>query len=165
MIKLVRFIETMDREDVPLKDISKADVYESGDWLVPVGDGENTPKTSAWMEATEVAAETSHGGELSDNEVRMARLVWFEKGRPDAKYIGKYTTIRGDATRIKTDCFDEKQSYEPGMLLTIGAASNESKKAGKFVLVPAGENDVIKAVCFEDFKVDPEELLTFELVQ
>ena len=161
MIKLVRFIETMDREDVPLKDISKAEVYESGDWLVPVGDGPNTAKTSAWMEATEANAVEA----LDDNDIRMARLVWFEKGRPDAKYIGKYTTIRGDATRVKTDCFDEKQSYEPGMLLTIGAASSESKKAGKFVLVPAGEGDVIKAVCFEDFKVDPEELLTFELVQ
>ena len=80
MIKLVRFIETMDREDVPLKDISKADVYESGDWLVPVGNGTNEPKTSAWMEATE-ANEVSA---LSDNDIRMARLVWFEKGRPDA---------------------------------------------------------------------------------
>lgn len=161
MIKLVRFIETMDREDVPLKDISKADVYESGDWLVPVGNGLNEPKTSAWMEATEANNVSS----LSDNDIRMARLVWFEKGRPDAKYIGKYTTIRGDATRIKTDCFDEKQSYEPGMLLTIKAASSGSKKEGKFVLAPAGEHDVVKAVCFEDFKVDPDELLTFELAQ
>ena len=161
MIKLVRFIETMDREDVPLKDISKADVYESGDWLVPVGNGTTEPKTSAWMEATEANDVSA----LSDNDIRMTRLVWFENGRPAAKYIGKYTTIRGDATRIKTDCFDEKQTYEPGMLLTIKAAASGSSKEGKFVLAPAGSNDVVKAVCFEDFKVDPDELLTFELVQ
>lgn len=172
MIKLIRFIETMDREDVPLnEDIWEHGVenYESGDWLVPVGQAVGTPKTSGWMEATEANALNA----LTENDVRMARLVWFEKGRPDARMTHKYTTIRGDATRIKTDRYDHSEtSYEPGMLLTIKAAANSTENtnnkiaAGKFVLAPLGSSGaeaVVKAVCFE--KPDEEHLLTFELVQ
>lgn len=172
MIKLIRFIETMDREDVPLnEDIWEHGVenYESGDWLVPVGQAVGTPKTSGWMEATEANALNA----LTENDVRMARLVWFEKGRPDARMTHKYTTVRGDATRIKTDRYDHSiTTYEPGMLLTIKAAANSTENtnnkiaAGKFVLAPLGSSGaeaVVKAVCFE--KPDEEHLLTFELVQ
>lgn len=177
MIKLIRFIETMDREDVPLnEDIWEHGVenYESGDWLVPVGQAMGTPKTSGWMEATEAQAKAAElNGALSENDIRMARLVWFEKGRPDARMTHKYTTIRGEATRIKTDRYDHSEtSYEPGMLLTIKAAVNSTEntlnkiEAGKFVLAPLGSSGaeaVVKAICFE--KPDEEHLLTFELVQ
>lgn len=163
MFKFVRFIDQIDKEDVTLHDRSKYDVYDSGDWMVPVGDAVNSsaPRTSEWAEATEAAAVISGG--LSANHIRMARIAWMEKGRTDAKAIGKFTTVRGERVRIKSDKFDNSQTYEPGMLLTIKAAAAGSN-AGKVYLAPASGSDVVKAICYEVPAADAEGLLTFELV-
>lgn len=162
MFKFVRFIDQIDKEDVPLQDRSKYDVYDSGDWMIPVGDAVNSsaPQTSVWAEATDAAAAL---GSLTDSHIRMARIAWMEKGRTDAKAIGKFTTIRGERVRIKTDKFDNSKTYKAGDLLTL-KASAASNNSGKICLAPASGSDVVKAICYESPLVDAEGLLTFELV-
>ena len=168
MIELVRFIDKIDKEDVAIVNPSvNYDVYDSGDWLVPVGKQKGS-QTIIWQEATD-ADKNSQGnpGQLSAEDIRMARLVWMEKGRTDAKAIGKFTVIRGESTRIKTDRYDKNKlgQYKAGMLLTV-KASTLPADGGKFVLAPLDENagdSVPKAICYEA-PANSDDLITFELV-
>jgi len=149
MLNLYRFITFDDVEDVLLQDRSKYAEYDEGVWLSPVGNAAQEWTMSA-------SASVS-----SDDATRLAKLLWMEKGRTDARAVGKMSVIRGGGIRGKTDKFiaAESGSMTLGKQLTLKQAAN-----GEVVLGLAGAGDIVKAVVFMAPGNDADGYLHFELV-
>ena len=149
---LYRFIDKMDIEDVTLKNRGDYNVVDSGEFLVPAEfDGMN----STWQRSNFVSS--------SDKSTRLARMVWMEKGRTDARAVGKVSVISGDGVKGKTEVFDSSASYDEGDELTIDVINDGTENAGKLGFTPASSGDIVKAICIVSPDNDPEGLLHFEL--
>lgn len=149
MLELYRFVSLDDVEDVLLKDSSKYAEYDEGQWLSPVGNA-----AQEWEMSSSATVNT-------DDSTRLAKMIWMEKGRTDARAVGKMTVIRGLGIRGKTDVFvqAEAASMTHGKELTLKA---DVDGVVKFALAATG--DIVKAVVFLAPGQDPEGLLHFELV-
>lgn len=168
-LELIRFIESMDVEDVKLANRSDYNVIESGEWIVPAFNS-----LTGQMEYARPAASgsTIDSRNLSDstfgaNIVRLSKMVWMEKGRSDAMEIGKVSVISGHGVRAKTSKVINGGSIERGDNLTIARDSDGVAK-----LTVASGSDVVKAVCIAKAgecgnisnSVDGIYEITFELV-
>ena len=145
-LELIRFIESMDVEDVKLANRSDYNVIDSGEWIVPAGFGTNDEITYARADTT---GSGINGRKLTDatygaNLVRLSKMVWMEKGRSDAMEIGKVSVISGHGVRAKTSKVINGGSIERGDNLTIARDSDGIAK-----LTVASGSDVVKAVCIE----------------
>lgn len=149
---LYRFVDSMDIEDVTLKNRGDYNVVDSGEFLVPA---EFNGMNSTWQRSNFVSS--------SDKSTRLAKMVWMEKGRTDARAVGKVSVICGDGTRGKTEVFDTNSSYSEGDELTIDVISDSTENAGKIGFKPASSGDVVKAICIVSNQHDPDGLLHFEL--
>lgn len=150
MLELTRFINKMDVEDVTLLDRSKYNVYEDGMWLTPQA-GVNVGKWT--MSASDTVS--------TDAATRMAKMVWMEKGRTDARAVGKMSVISGGGVRGKTDVFvaASAASMLVGVELTI---KKDADGVVKFDVATSG--DVVKAIVHTAPADDAKGLLHFELV-
>jgi len=142
-LELIRFIESMDVEDVKLANRSDYNVIDSGEWIIPAGFGVNSEITYARADA---AGSGINGRKLTDatygaNLVRLSKMVWMEKGRSDAMEIGKVSVISGHGVRAKTSKVIVT-SIEAGDQLTIATDSDGITKLAK-----ASGSDVVKAIC------------------
>ena len=90
-------------------------------------------------------------------------MVWMEKGRTDARAVGKVSVISGDGVKGKTEVFDSSASYAEGDELTIAVINDGTDNAGKIGFKPAQSGDIVKAICIVSNQNDPEGLLHFEL--
>lgn len=149
MLDLYRFVSLDDVEDVILQDRSKYAEYDEGMWLSPLGNAEQQ-----WTMSASNTVST-------DDTTRLAKMLWMEKNRTDARAVGKMTVIRGGGIRGKTDVFvkSEAATMTAGKQLTI---KKDADGVVKFAL--AGAGDIVKAVVFLAPGVDSQGLLHFELV-
>lgn len=167
-LELIRFIESMDVEDVKLANRSDYNVIESGEWIVPAvnlaGELEYArPAASGSGIDSRYLSDSTYGG----NIVRLSKMVWMEKGRSDAMEIGKVSVISGHGVRAKTSKVINGGSIERGDNLTIARDSDGIAK-----LTVASGSDVVKAVCIAKAgecgnisnSVDGIYEITFELV-
>lgn len=147
-LELIRFIESMDVEDVKLANRSDYNVIDSGEWLVPSGFGTNSeivysrPVAHADADATALInckdlADSTYG----ENLVRLSKMVWMEKGRSDAMEIGKVSVISGHGVRAKTSRVIVA-GIGAGDQLTIAVDTDGVAKLKK-----ASGSDVVKAIC------------------
>lgn len=142
-LDLIRFIESMDVEDVKLANRSDYNVIDSGEWIVPAGFGINDEITYARAAASgsginsRYLSDSTYGGNL----VRLSKMVWMEKGRSDAMEIGKVSVISGHGVRAKTSKVIVA-NIEAGDQLTIARDSDGITKLAK-----ASGSDVVKAIC------------------
>lgn len=132
VLDLYRFIESMDVEDVALKNRGDYNVIDSGEWVIP-GNFEAGYPTWGRAESEE---------ELTAAKKRLSQMVWMERGRTDAKEVGKISVISGSGVRAATNVYDEAAEYEEGCELTIKLCDDKRIK-----LSVAGEGDVVKAIC------------------
>ena len=172
-LELVRFIDTMDVEDVVLANREDYKVIDSGEWVVPAGFGSNLNVTYARADVSEGAdmnsrnianATVSGISTIGANLARLSKMVWMEKGRSDAMEVGKISVISGHGVRAKTSVFKSGESYVEGGLLTIAKETADNANKGRLVLAPAGSGDVVKAVCLAAPQNSADGLLFFELV-
>lgn len=149
MLELYRFVSLDDAEDVLLKNSSKYAEYDEGQWISPVGNA-----AQEWEMSASATVNT-------DDSTRLAKMIWMEKGRTDARAIGKMTVIRGLGIRGKTDVFlrSDAAGMTHGKELTVKL---DTDGVVKFALAAAG--DIVKAVVFLAPGQDSEGLLHFELV-
>lgn len=149
MLNLYRFLNVIDAEDVKLLDRSKYAEYDAGMWLSPVGDADQN-----WTMSASATVST-------DDSTRLAKLVWMEKNRTDARAVGKMTVIRGGGLRGKTNLFiaADGAGMTVGKELTLKLDVDGVVKLGL-----AGVGDIVKAVVFMAPGIDAEGLLHFELV-
>jgi len=152
MLDLYRFVSMDDVEDVLLLDRSKYAVYDEGQWLSPVGDA-----AQHWTMSSSASVST-------DSATRLAKMLWMEKDRTDARAVGKMTVIRGGGIRGKTDVFvaaDFPDASDPvsfvGKELTLKLDTDGVVKLGI-----AAPGNVVKALVFQAPHYDG--LLHFELV-
>lgn len=152
---LYRFIDKMDIEDVTLKNRGDYNVLDSGEWLTPA---EFNGMDSTWQRSNFVSS--------SDQSSRLSRLVWMEKGRTDARAVGKVSVISGDGVKGKTEVYlkaDELNFAEGDELTIAEETDNTSPHYGKIVFAQASSGDVVKAICIVAPTHDPDNLLHFEL--
>jgi hypothetical protein len=148
MLDLYRF-NFADMEDVVLQDRSKSDVYDEGQWLSPVG--------NAAQEWTMSAS----GSVNTDDPTRLSKILFMEKGRTDAKAVGKMTCVSGAGVRGRTDVFLTAE----GPTMTVGKALTLKKDTDNVVkLALASTGDVVKAHVFMKPADDRDGALHFELV-
>ena len=168
-LELIRFIESMDVEDVKLANRSDYNVIESGEWIVPALNSLNGEIEYARATASGSGIDSRY---LSDstygaNIVRLSKMVWMEKGRSDAMEIGKVSVISGHGVRAKTSKVINGGSINRGDNLTIARDSDGVTK-----LTVASGSDVVKAVCIVEAgvggnvkdTVNGKYEITFELV-
>ena len=141
MLNLYRY-QNADSEDVKLANKDNVEVFSDGMWVAPTL---NNP--DVW----DVIAT----GANNDPRARLARMIFMEAGRSDARATGKMTTVVGDGVRGKTDQFIGTASQLlPGVqlsLITVTQALVNTTPAyapllGRMVLQPAAVDDVIKAI-------------------
>ena len=160
-LELIRFIESMDVEDVKLANRSDYNVIDSGEWIIPAGFGTNSEITYARADAAgsgiNGAIYTHHPTTMAElrrdirevlssgttdlNCIDVSKMVWMEKGRSDAMEIGKVSVISGHGVRAKTSKVIVT-SIEAGDQLTIATDSDGITKLAK-----ASGSDVVKAIC------------------
>lgn len=152
---LYRFIDKMDIEDVTLNNRGDYNVLDSGEWISPdlahAAMGEDFKYGRSFFQSS------------SDPSTRVAKLVWMEKGRTDARAVGKVSTISGDGVKGKTEVYDTNSSYSEGDELTIAIINDGTDNAGKIGFKPASSGDIVKAICIREPNHDSEGLLHFEL--
>lgn len=166
-LELVRFIDTMDVEDVVLANREDYKVIDSGEWVVPAGFGSGLNVTYARANVSEGSGLNSRDlsdANVGENLVRLSKMVWMEKGRSDAMEVGKISVISGHGVRAKTSVFKSGETYVEGGLLTIAKETAANANQGRVVLAPAGSGDVVKAVCLAAPQNSADGLLFFELV-
>ena len=152
-LDLYRFIDTMDIEDVALKNRGDYNVVDSGEWLTP---GEFALGIPTWQRNNFVSS--------SDKTTRLSRMVWMEKGRTDSRAVGKVSVIMGDGTRARTDVFKAGTYAEGDELTLVKEEDSTSENYNKIVLAPkSGDSDIVKAICLVAPNHDPDGLLHFEL--
>lgn len=148
MLDLYRF-NFADMEDVVLQDRSKSDVYDEGQWLSPVGNA-----AQEWTMSSSSTVST-------DNATRLAKILFMEKGRTDAKAVGKMTCVSGAGVRGRTDVF----LTSDGPAMTVGKPLTLTKDTDSIVkLALATTGDIVKAHVFMKPADDSEGALHFELV-
>ena len=149
-LELIRFIESMDVEDVKLANRSDYNVIDSGEWLVPSNYATNPNAEVVYSRpvahADAVSTDNINSKDLEHstfgpNLVRLSKMVWMEKGRSDAMEIGKVSVISGHGVRAKTSKVIVA-NINPGDLLTVALDSDGIAKLAK-----ASGSDVVKAVC------------------
>jgi hypothetical protein len=145
MLDLYRF-NNADMEDVKLADRSKTEVYDEGQWMIPLGNSAQEWQQPGALVSTAAA-------------INLAKIIFMEKGRSDSRAVGKMTVINGAGVRGKTDQFVITDTYAVGAPLTL------KYDTGKIVLGAAAVGDVVKAFCFLPAGQDPDGLLHFELVR
>lgn len=151
MLELYRFVSLDDVEDVALEDRSKYAEYDEGQWLSPVGNEADTWTMNVDETSNNIAVQPV---------TRLSKMLWMEKGRTDAKAVGKMTVIRGVGIRGKTDVFidADKDNMFPGVELTLKVDTDGVVKLGV-----AASGDIVKALVYMSPGKDPEGLLHFEL--
>ncbi len=148
MLELYRFISMDDVEDVVLQDSANYAVYDEGQWLSPIGNA-----SQEWAMSASATVN-------SDDTTRLAKILWMEKDRTDARAVGKMTVIRGLGIRGKTNVFiaSEAGGMTVGKELTIKLDTDGVVKLGL-----AATGDVVKAIVYMAPGLDAEGLLHFEL--
>ena len=159
MLDLYRFISMDDVEDVALKDRENYKFYDAGMWLSPAIDGATGFSEEKWeMNVTDPSNNATS---------RLAKMVWMERDRTDARAVGKMTVISGKGIRGKTDMFVDGASMTVGMELALKVKNDYENACGATtsvtVLGPAEAGDIVKAIVY----LPPGQaagLLHFELV-
>lgn len=169
-LELVRFIDTIDVEDVVLENREDYKVIDSGEWVIPAGFGSGLNVTYARADVLN----TGVTGDINSRDLtnvnaganlaRLSKMVWMEKGRSDAMEVGKISVISGHGVRAKTSVFKDGATFVEGGLLTIVKETANTVNKGRVVLAPASGSDVVKAVCLAAPTNSPDGLLFFELV-
>ena len=149
MLDLYRF-NMADIEDVALQDRTKYAVYDEGMWLSPVGNAANE-----WLMSASATVST-------DPSTELAKVLFMEKNRTDAKAVGKMTVVCGAAVRARTDMFivADAATMAVGKPLTLKLDVDGIVKLGL-----AGVGDIIKAHVFMKPADDPDGLLHFQLIR
>jgi hypothetical protein len=147
MLDLYRFNQS-DLEDVKLADVSKYATIDEGEWLHPLGN-----QADQW----DVFAGAAPSADVTSN---LAAMIFMEKGRTDARAVGKMTVVRGVHVRGRTDVFitAEAASMLPGVALTLKKDTD-----GRVKLGVAAVGDVVKAHVYKAPANDPLGLLHFSL--
>jgi hypothetical protein len=84
----------------------------------------------------------------------------MEKGRTDARAVGKMTVVRGAYVRGRTDVFITAQAAQ----MTVGTPLTLAKDTdGRVKLAVAADGDVVKAYVYKAPAMDAQGLLHFTL--
>ena len=149
MLDLYRF-NTADMEDVKLQDRTKTEVYDEGQWLSPVGNA-----AQEWAMSASATVST-------DAPTELAKILFMEKGRTDAKAVGKMTVINGSGVRARTDMFlaADAATMTVGKPLTLKKDTDNVIKLGL-----ATGTDIVKAHVWVRPADDADGFLHFQLIR